>query len=175
VTQPSSMQPLPARVAEAFARFAQAIAAKEGIPAPVLDCRAAAHAQLPDGAVATLWVGASKHARSRCYHLEVSSPGSDQATGTGACSAPDNHVSLGRTGSIVVGSVGMHPAATVCITTARGAATVETAAGYFLVPPHLTLDRDTLHTVTLIHSTGTVLGQVTDLPAPGSDTPVRDG
>jgi hypothetical protein len=173
MTSSSSTQPVPARVAKAFARFAQAIAAKESIPAPTLDYRAAASAHLPDGALATLWVGTAEGVRSRCYHLDVAATDSQSTTGYGACGGPDNLVSLGRAGSLVVGSVGTRPVDTVRVTTPHGTATLEVTAGYFLVPPHLTPEHDVRHTVTLLRSTGAILGQVTDLPAPGSANPTN--
>lgn len=170
---PSSIQPVPARVTDAFAQFAQAVAAKESIPTPTLDYRAAASAHLPDGALATLWVGTAESARTRCYHLDVAATDGQSATGTGACQGPDNHVSLDRAGSLVVGSVGTHPVDTVRVTTPHGTATVEVTAGYFLIPPHLTPEHDVRHTVTLLRPTGAILGQVTDLPAPGSAVPAK--
>ncbi len=171
MTSPSSIQPVPARITEAFARFVQAITAKESIPTPTLHYRAAASERLPDGALVTLWVGAADGVRSRCFHVDVAAADGQSATGHGACGAPDNHVSLSRAGSLVVGSVGLHGADTVRVTTLHGTAALEVAAGYFLIPPHLTPGHDMRHTITLLRSTGTVLGHVVDLPAPGSTTP----
>lgn len=173
MTSPSGIQPIPARITEAFARFAQAIAAKESIPAPALHYRAAASTYLSDGSVATLWVGMAEGVKSRCYHLDVAATDGKSTTGTGGCSGPSDRVSLGRSGSLVFGSVGTHPADTVRITTPHGNATLQVTAGYFLVPPHLSAEPDVRHTVTLLRSTGTVIGQVTDLPAPGSAVPAK--
>ena len=171
MTSPSSAQPVPARVTEAFARFAQAIAAKERIAVPALDYRAAATAYLPDGALVTLWVGTAEGIRSRCYHVDVAATDGQSTVGHGACGGAENLVSLGRAGSLVVGSVGTYPADTVRVTTPYGTATVDVTAGYFLIPPHLTPEHDVRHTMILLRSTGALLGQVTDLPAPGSAVP----
>jgi len=167
MTSPSSIQPVPARITEAFARFAQAISAKESVPAPALHYRAAASERLSDGSVATLWVGTAEGVKSRCYHLDVAETDGKSTTGVGGCSGPSNHVTLFRSGSLVFGSVGTHPADTVRVTTPHGTATLQVTASYFLIPPHLTPD-DVRHTVALLQSNGTVLGQITDMPAPGS-------
>jgi len=173
MTSPSSIQPVPGRITEAFARFAQAIAAKESIPTPTLHYRAAASERLPDGALVTLWVGAAEGVKSRCFHVDVAAADGQSATGHGACGAPDNHVSLSRAGSLVVGSVGIHRADTVRVTTLHGTATLQVTAGYFLIPPHLSPEHDVRHTVTLLRSNGTVLGQITDVSAPGSVVPAK--
>jgi type 1 fimbria pilin len=173
MTSPSSTPPIPARISEAFAQFAQHIAAKESIPAPTLHCRVAASERLPDGSVATLWVGTADGVKSRCYHLDVAAADGKSATGIGGCSGPGNYVTLGRSGSLVFGSVGTHPADTVRVTTPHGTATLQLTAGYFLVPPHLSAEHDVRTTVTLLGSTGTVLDQVTDLPAPGRAVPAK--
>lgn len=173
MTSPLSTQPVPARITEAFARFAQAIAAKESIPTPAWHYRAAASEHLPDGALVTLWVGAAEGVKSRCFHVDVAAADGQSATGHGACGAPDNHVSLSRAGSLVVGSVGIHRADTVRVTTSHGTATLQVTADYFLIPPHLSPEHDVRHTVALLRSTGTVLGQVTGLPVPGSAVPAK--
>ena len=170
---PSSTGPVPARITEAFERFAQAIAAKESIPTPALHYRAAASEHLPDGAQVTLWVGTAEGIKSRCFHVDVAAADGQSATGYGACGFSDNHVSLSRAGSLVVGSVGTYPADTVRVSTSHGTAIVQVTIGYFLIPPHLTAEDDLRHTVTLLRSTGTILGQITDLPAPGSAVPAR--
>ena len=103
----------------------------------------------------------------------MAAPDGQSAAGHGACGVPDNHVSLSRAGSLVVGSVGIHAADTVRLTTSHGTATRQVTADYFLIPPHLTAEHDLRYTVTLLRSTGTVLSQITDLPAPGSAVPAR--
>lgn len=123
--------------------------------------------------MATLWVGTAEGVKSRCYHLDVAETDGKSTTGVGGCSGPSNYVTLGRSGSLVVGSVGTHPADTVRVTTPHGTATLQVTAGYFLIPPHLTAEHDVRHAVTLLRSTGTVLGQVTDLAAPGSAVPAE--
>ena len=173
MTSPSSIQPTPARITEAFARFAQHIAAKESITAPALNYRAAASERLSDGSVATLWVGTAEGVKSRCYHLDVAETDGKSTTGVGGCSGPSNYVTLGRSGSLVFGSVGTQPVDTVRVTTLHGTATLEVTAGYFLVPPHLSPEHDVRHTVILLRSNGTILGQVTDLPAPGRAVPTK--
>lgn len=173
MTSPSSTQPTPARITEAFARFAQHIATKESIPAPALHYRAAASERLSDGSVATLWVGTAEGVKSRCYHLDVAATDGKSTTGTGGCSGPSNYVALRRSGSLVVGSVDTHPVDTVRVTTPHGTATLQVTAGYFLIPSHLSPEHDVRHTVTLLGSTGTILGQVTDLPAPGRAVPAK--
>ncbi len=170
---PSSTGPVPARITEAFARFAQAIAAKENIPTPALHYRAAASEHLPDGALVTLWVGTAEGVKSRFFHVDVAAADGQSATGHGACGVPDNHVSLSRAGSLVVGSVGTYAADTVRVSTSHGTATLQVTDGYFLIPPHLAAEHDLRHTVTLLRSTGTILGQITDLPAPGTAVPAR--
>lgn len=172
MTSPSSIQPVPGRITEAFARFAQAIAAKESIPIPTLHYRAAASERLPDGALVTLWVGTGEGVKSHCFHVDVAAADGQSTTGHGACGVPDNYVSLSRAGSLVVGSVGIHRADSVRVTTLHGTATLEVTAGYFLISPHLTPD-NTRHAVTLLRSDGTVLGQITDMPAPGSAVPAK--
>src|SRR5581483_1706236 len=161
------------RITEAFARFAQAIAAKESVPIPALHYRAAASEHLPDGTLVTLWVGAVEGVKSRCFHVDVAPVDGQSATGHGACGAPDNHVSLSRAGSLVVGSVGIHRADTVRVTTPHGTTTLDVTAGYFLIPPHLSPEHDVRHTVTLLRSNGTVLGQISGVPAPGSAVPAK--
>ena len=54
-----------------------------------------------------------------------------------------------------------------------GSPTVPSPAGYFLVAPHLSPEHDVRHTVTLLRSTGTVLSQITDVPAPESAVPAQ--
>lgn len=71
MTSPSSTQPAPARITEAFGRFAQAIAAKESIPTPTLHYRAVASEHLPDGTLVTLWAGTAEGIKSRCFHVDV--------------------------------------------------------------------------------------------------------
>jgi hypothetical protein len=161
----------PGRVAEAFAQFAQSIAAKERIAVPELDCRVAASAALPDGAVATLWVATAQSARSRCYHVDVTADAGHSATGTGACTVPDERISLNRAGSLVVGSVGSNPAASVRVTTQQGTATLPVTAGYFLVPPDLTAEPDARHDLALMDSAGAVTAEATELAAPGATLP----
>ncbi len=173
MTSPLSAQPVPSRIAEAFARFAQDIAAKERIPVPTLDYRAAATAHLPDGALVTLWVGTAEGIKSRCYHLDVAATDSLSTNGHGACGWAKSLVSLNRAGSLVVGSVGTYPADTVRVTNQHGTATLDVTFGYFLIPPHLTPEHDVRHTVILLRSAGGVLGQVTDLSAPGSAVPTK--
>lgn len=173
MTSSSSAQPVPARITEAFERFAESIALKEGISVPVLDYRAAATEQLPDGVVVTLWVGTADGVRSRCYHVDVAAADGTTTTGHGGCGIGGNAVSLGRAGSLVVGSVGTLPVDTVRVTTPHGTAALDVTAGYFLIPPRLAPEHDVRHTVILIGSTGAVLGQVTDLLAPGSAVPAQ--
>jgi hypothetical protein len=170
---PPSQPAAPQRVTNAFAQFAQSIAAKERIAVPELDYHIAASAALPDGAVATLWVATAQSARSRCYHVDVTSDAGHSATGTGACAQPDGRVSLNRAGSLVVGSVGSNPATSVRVTTPHGTVTLPVTAGYFLVPPDLTVDPDTSHHLALLDSTGSVTAEAAELTAPGSIVPSR--
>jgi hypothetical protein len=172
MTSPSNSQTAPEHVVEAFARHAQAIAAKEHIPEPCLDYHVADSASLTDGATATLWVATAEAVRSTCYHVAVTAPNTQRTTGFGACTAPGEQLSLDRAGSIVVGSVGKNPAATVKLTTVHGSATVSVDTGYFLVPPALTPDRGVLHAAQMLGAAGQEIGHVTDLPAPGSAQPV---
>lgn len=161
-------QAAPTHVAEAFAHYARFIAAKEQIPLPRLGYHVATGVALPGGATATLWVAAAETAKSTCYHMAVSRAGSQNAMGTGACGTPDDQLSLDRTGALVVGSVGNHPAETVRLTTAHGEATVIVDTGYFLVPPELTPEPGVLHTVEMFGLAGEMIGRVTDVRAPGS-------
>ncbi len=185
VTTLSSSSGAPDRVAEAFARFGRLITDKEGIPAPDLELsfRAVARDRMAGGALATLWVGGSERVRSTFYHVDVASPDGVTSTGFGACSVAgaSGKVSLGRAGSIVVGSVDTHLAHAAAVTTRYGtvtvtvavavtAAAVGAASGYFLVPSRLNPGGDVMHAITLIGDDGAVLGSVTGLPAPGSAT-----
>jgi hypothetical protein len=165
MTVVSDTQPIPARVNEIFARFAQDIAAKDAIPTPALHLRAAATEELSDGSQATLWV--AEHTKSRCYHVDVERAGGEHRTGAGACGEPGERVWLSRTGAIVVGSVGTCPAETVSVTTPHGEAILTVNAGYFLIPPHLTPATGVRHTLILIGAAGEILGKVANLPAPG--------
>ncbi|WP_034264089.1 hypothetical protein [Actinospica robiniae] len=172
MTIPPSPPPASHRVTEAFAGFAQSTAAKEGIAPPTFSYQAAASASLPDGAIATLWVGTAEGVRSRCYHVDVIGPDGQSAAGFGACAAPGNHISLGRAGSLVIGSVGTHTAASVRVVTEHGEAVVPVTEGYFMVPPHLTSNHRVLHAVHMIGPAGEHLGAVSDLIAPGSGQPI---
>ena len=169
MTSPSDTQPVPARVTEVFARFAQDIAAKEAIPTPTLQCRAAATEELSDGAPVTLWV--AEHTRSRCYHVDMTREGGERKAGAGACGEPGDRVSLSRNGTVVVGSVGTYPAESVNVTTPHGEAILKVTAGYFLIPPYLSPETDVRHSLTLIGSAGNIIGRVTNLPAPGRANP----
>ncbi|HEV2635000.1 MAG TPA: hypothetical protein VGX23_07620 [Actinocrinis sp.] len=169
MTSPSDTQPVPARVTEVFARFAQDIAAKEAIPTPTLLCRAAATEELPDGSPVTLWV--AEHTKSRCYLVETVRPDGERRTVASFCGEPGDRVSLSRAGTIVIGSVGVYPAESVNVTTPHGEAILTVAAGYFLIPPHLSPETDVRHSVTLTGAAGNILGRVVNLPAPGRANP----
>ncbi len=106
--------------------------------------------------------------------MDVIGPDGQSAAGFGACAEPGNHISLGRAGSLVIGSVGTHIAASVRVVTEQCEAVATVTDGYFMVPPHLTPNPHVLHAVHMIGTDGEHLGAVTELTAPGSALPVTD-
>jgi hypothetical protein len=163
------------RVQDVFQRLSIDVAKKDSVTSVKFIPVRVGVESFPDGTRASVWATGPmpSNIRSHCFYVDVIKKGSASGFGDSVCGEPTKEVSLHRIGSIVVGNVGTWAAGIVTVRVAvkGNGFDVPATSGYFVIPSGLSADPATKFTIALFSKGGWSQGIVTDLLAPGSETP----